>query len=228
MVVEWHEVLGLEVAVTFTAEDAAAWRSFQAKAASPTFARQFAVYHHFRQLGWLLKPGLNYGAHYVLYRGSAAHFHSEYVVYVQDADEPLAWCTIQTLTRIAADVKKTVLVCDVTVASGSSPSLIGSAEGDAKSNESVSEEPGLTYGVYYFHGTQYTVEAVAIRFWDASLATGLSTESLLQPYAFQSQPVLLKKPKKPKKPKKRNQTKRPKGQQEAATAASSAPTKPSS
>ncbi|RLN38045.1 hypothetical protein BBJ28_00001083 [Nothophytophthora sp. Chile5] len=198
MVVEWHEVLGLEVAVTFTAEDDAVWRTFQARA-----------------------------SHYVLYRGSAAHFHSEYIVYVQDADGPLAWCTIQTLTRIAADVKKTVLVCDVAVASGSSPYLIGSADGDMKSGESISEEPGLTHGVYYFHDTQYTVEAVAIRFWDASFAAGLSTESL-QPYAFQSQPVLLKKPKKPKKLKKRNQTKRPEGQQEVDTVTDAALTKPSS
>lgn len=132
------------------------------------------MYQHFRQLGWTPKPGLNYGAHYVLYQGSADEYHSEYVVYVQ-LEGVSSWNTIQTLTRIAADVKKTVLLCTVTVALATS----------------TKDDPAeLTFGVYVFHDVQYMVEAIAIRFWEASEVDDP------QSCTFQPQPILSKKPKK--------------------------------
>ncbi|KAG6977105.1 hypothetical protein JG688_00000689 [Phytophthora aleatoria] len=169
------------------------WERF--KSSSTTFVRNFIAYHHFRRLGWAPKSGLNYGAHYVLYRGSATDFHSEYIVYVQDEEEDSSWNTIQSLTRIAADVKKTVLLCTVTAATRAS-------------EESGSVDTDLTFGVYNFHDVQYTVEAIAIRFWDPSIADGA------QSYTFQQQPVI---PKKPKTAKKKNRAKRPKRQLEGET-----------
>ncbi|CEG42476.1 tRNA splicing endonuclease SEN2 [Plasmopara halstedii] len=130
------------------------WKKFESSSA--TFARNLAVYHHFRHLGWILKSGLNYGAHYVLYQGSAATYHSQYIVYVHDEDKAISWNTIQSLTRIAADVKKTVLLCTATILS--------------KESNSIALDTNPTFGVYSFHDVQYIVEAVAIRFWDASLA----------------------------------------------------------
>ncbi|KAK1944646.1 tRNA-splicing endonuclease subunit Sen2 [Phytophthora citrophthora] len=150
--------------------------------ASPTFERHAVVYQHFRHLGWTPKPGLNYGAHYVLYHGSAAEFHSEYIVYVQ-LEEVSSWNTIQTLTRIAVDVKKTALLCTVTTTSTTS---------------TTNYPADLTFGVYVFHDVQYMVEAVAIRFWDASAADDP------QSCIFQPQPVL------PKKKTKKKRAKRPK------------------
>ncbi|ETL85586.1 tRNA-intron endonuclease [Phytophthora nicotianae] len=161
------------------------WERFNSL--SVAFVRNFIVYQHFRHLDWIPKSGLNYGVHYVLYRGSATEFHSEYIVYVQD--EASSWNTIQSLTRIAADVKKTVLLCTVTA------EITGSEDSPAD----------LTFGVYSFHDVQYTVEAIAIRFWDPSIADGP------QSYTFQQQPVL---PKKPKTVKKKNRAKRPKHQLE--------------
>ncbi|KAG7381939.1 hypothetical protein PHYPSEUDO_005466 [Phytophthora pseudosyringae] len=171
------------------------------KSSSATFARHFAVYQHFRRLGWMPKPGLNYGAHYVLYRGSAAEFHSEYVVYVQDEGEVSSWNTIQSLTRIAADVKKTVLLC--TVSTAAAPACEGGIETDA----------ALTSGTYRFHDVQFTVEAIAIRFWDASIADDPPS------YTFQPQPVL---PKKSNAAKKKHRAKRPKCQLEGEALTGSA------
>ncbi|KAG6618666.1 tRNA-intron endonuclease [Phytophthora cinnamomi] len=170
------------------------WSRFESSSA--TFTRHFAVYQHYRRLGWTPKPGLNYGAQFVLYRGSAAEFHSEYVVYVQDGDEAASWNTIQSLTRIAADVKKTVLLCTVAV---------GQTLNDSSVTAADRPPTDLTFGLYCFHDVQYTVEAVAIRFWDASIADSS------QSYAFQPQPVL---PKKKKTARKRNRAKRPKRQVE--------------
>jgi hypothetical protein len=158
--------------------------------------RHFVVYQHFRRLGWTPRPGLNYGAHYVLYRGSATEFHSEYVVYVQDGEAASSWNTIQSLTRIAADVKKTVLLCTVTRQQVATPAT----------NAPASD---LTFGAYTLHDVQHTVEAVAIRFWDASVADSPEASS------FQPQPLL---PKKATAATKKNRNKRPKRHREGAKA----------
>ncbi|OWZ17782.1 TRNA-intron endonuclease [Phytophthora megakarya] len=163
------------------------WETFQRS--SETFVTHFVVYQHFRHLGWIPKSGLNYGAHFALYRGSAAEFHSEYVVYVQESENASSWNTIQSLTRIAADVKKTVLLCTVTAASATTETTTGNTN--------------LTFGMYSFHDVQYTVEAIAIRFWDTSIADDPKS------YAFHPQPVL---PKKVKSGKKKIRAKPPKHQ----------------
>ncbi|CAH0490531.1 unnamed protein product [Peronospora farinosa] len=160
------------------------WERLQSSSA--TFTTIFVIYQHFRRLGWIPRPGLNYGAHYVLYRGSAAEFHSEYVVYVQDDGESLSWNQIQSLTRIAADVKKTVLLCTVAI---KEPTADVSIDNDVRSNGNLpaTGNNDLTFGTYSFHGIQYTVRAIAIRFWDATIANQLRS------HTFLPQPVLPKK-----------------------------------
>jgi|UniRef100_K3WRN1 tRNA splicing endonuclease len=158
----------------------------------PGFQRQFVVQYHFREQGWVLKSGLNYGAHHVLYRGAPDAYHSEYIVYVKEVQE-LPWVVVQALTRVAADVKKTVLICEV-AATQCSPS-------------SIQESPTLTHGHYEFVGHAFEFTAIAIRFMDVALPDGAqapkagATLSLSSPFAFQPQPVVLKK-KRNKKPKK--------------------------
>ncbi|CAI5735424.1 unnamed protein product [Peronospora destructor] len=156
------------------------------KSSSATFPRTFVVYQHFRRRGWIPKPGLNYGARYVLYRGPAAEFHSEYVVYVQDDGETSSWNQIQSLTRIAADVKKTVLLCTVTNEKATADASI---ENDVRStvNSPAAGDNDLTFGTYSFHGIRYTVRAIAIRFWDATIANEPRS------YTFLPQPILPKK-----------------------------------
>ena len=46
---------------------------------SSSFGVSYAVYHHFRSKGWLPRPGLAYGAHYVLYERHPAFVHARYV-----------------------------------------------------------------------------------------------------------------------------------------------------
>jgi hypothetical protein len=150
------------------------------------FQTQFVLYQHFRHLGWRVKPGLNYGAHYVLYRGSAVKFHSEYIVYVQAADgsvdaPSVSWNVVQTLTRVAADVKKTVLLCEVTA----SPTL---SELSGTSNTA----PSLTFGLYEFHGRHFSVNAIAMRFWDVGDAALHAAEATSEAFDFHPQSMMLK------------------------------------
>ncbi|CAI5712211.1 unnamed protein product [Hyaloperonospora brassicae] len=160
------------------------WQRFERSSA--TFTQMFVTYQHFRRRGWTPRPGLNYGAHYVLYRGSAAAFHSEYVVYVQRDGEALSWNSMQSLTRIAADVKKTVLLCTVTSDKASADAVMPQSSSSLVDPPSAASDACLTSGTYSFHGIQYTFEAVAIRFWDAA------TAGERQSYTFEPQPVLQK------------------------------------
>ncbi|TYZ65863.1 hypothetical protein PybrP1_004660, partial [[Pythium] brassicae (nom. inval.)] len=159
------------------AEHESLWRLFQSIGLGQEqfdisdFQVHFVVQFHLRELGWTLRSGLNYGGHYVLYRGAASAFHSEYIAYVKGADAPLSWGVLQALTRVAADVKKTVLV-----------------------NNSKS----LTEGEYEFFGRRFRFSAVAIRFWDVAGADAQPAPGGEQSwsFAFQPQPTLSKKLKK--------------------------------
>ncbi|KAF1320367.1 Trna-intron endonuclease, partial [Globisporangium splendens] len=163
----------------------------------PCFQRQFVVQYHFREQGWVLKSGLNYGAHHVLYRGAADAYHSEYIVYVKESHE-FPWAVVQALTRVAADVKKTVLICEV-----------ATANAPQSSEASLYENPTLTHGHYEFFGHAFEFTAIAIRFMDVALLDGAQAPKVgatlsSSPFAFQPQPIVLKK-KRNKKPKKQPQ-----------------------
>lgn len=137
---------------------------------SPQFQALFVLQLHFRRLQWRLKSGLNYGAHYVLYRGPVNEVHSEYIAYLQSDAQPLAWVTLQALTRVAADVKKTLLLCQVT---------------QEEDIETMALTPKTEFlrGVYCIHGRTYTLQVSAMRFWDPTATS----------FVFQPQPTVRKK-----------------------------------
>ncbi|GAB9464437.1 Trna-intron endonuclease [Globisporangium polare] len=170
------------------------YERFSSASPAQHFQRHFVVQLHFRQLGWVLKSGLNYGSHYVLYRGAASEFHSEYIVYVKGSQkEQLSWGVVQALTRVAADVKKTVLLCDVACEELNDG---GDTEesGDHRDPVTTSDESTLTEGRYAFYGQRFHLTAVAIRFWDVAGADSQTAEQQShQSFAFQPQPVLFKK-----------------------------------
>jgi tRNA-intron lyase len=170
----------------------AVWEDFAA--ASSSFVSHYIVYHHFRRLGWLLRSGLNYGAQFVLYRGDPDTFHSEYIVYVSSGDATSQWHALQARTRVAEDVKKTVLLCEVSVgdSSGEDTPVMRGRDGNG-GRDPVME----TTGRYEIHGIVYALDAVLIRSWDPA-----TVDDDRVSYTFTPQPMLLKKPKRaPKKPK---------------------------
>ncbi|OQS00545.1 hypothetical protein ACHHYP_03397 [Achlya hypogyna] len=79
----------------------------------PDFAVRYALYHHYRSAGWIVQSGLAYGTLYALYRESPDVVHSEYLVYLDPANKPMSWNSMQVLTRLSEDVKKTILLCQL-------------------------------------------------------------------------------------------------------------------
>ncbi|KAF0700770.1 Aste57867_8723 [Aphanomyces stellatus] len=112
----------------------AAWDAFTS--ADATFPARYVAYAHFRDAGWLVQSGLLYGVTYSLYRRSPDVVHSEYMVYVHASPTSLSWHALQMLTRLAEDVKKTVVLFQVlpvplssTAASSSTAAIVDVCSG---------------------------------------------------------------------------------------------------
>ncbi|KAK3262511.1 hypothetical protein CYMTET_28637 [Cymbomonas tetramitiformis] len=98
-----------------------AWAEFIRIRAS--FVMLFVAFRHFRRKRWLPRSGLQYGAHFVLYRRHPSECHSDYVAVVLDSQstsEPLplapaagehfpAWTDVQATGRTALQVSKSLL-----------------------------------------------------------------------------------------------------------------------
>ncbi|ETV92778.1 tRNA-intron endonuclease [Aphanomyces invadans] len=102
----------------------AMWAAFTS--ADDSFPSRYTAYALYRSRGWIVQSGLLYGVTFVLYRMSPDIVHAEYMVYVHDTTSScaLSWQLLQMLTRLAEDVKKTVLVCEVQRASDWDASLM--------------------------------------------------------------------------------------------------------
>lgn len=85
------------------------------------FAVDYAIYHHFRCKGWVVKSGENYGANYLLYRKGPPVDHSQYAILIVCDDneaEQLGssnynWQSMFTFHRVLQSVNKEMVVASV-------------------------------------------------------------------------------------------------------------------
>lgn len=89
------------------------------------FALKYKVFSHFKDQGFVVKGGANYGLDFSVYRRPPQFCHSEICCYVVNATEPFVdgkynpqngqvnWQQLTTLTRVMPDVMKTLLLCYV-------------------------------------------------------------------------------------------------------------------
>ena len=87
-----------------------------------SFLVHYAVYHHFRSLGWVVKPGIKFCVDYLLYKRGPVFHHAEFAVmivpvYEETVDRersprplpnsgPLSWQWFSTVNRANAQVMK--------------------------------------------------------------------------------------------------------------------------
>eukprot|EP01024_Parvocaulis_polyphysoides_P061761 TRINITY_DN6881_c1_g1_i1.p1 TRINITY_DN6881_c1_g1~~TRINITY_DN6881_c1_g1_i1.p1 ORF type:complete len:255 (-),score=21.99 TRINITY_DN6881_c1_g1_i1:291-1055(-) len=84
-----------------------------------SFLSSYAIYKHYRSLGWLVRAGIQYGGEYVLYRGHPGCFHSDYIVLPIPLSplHKISWQQIQVGQRLAGNVRKKLLLVYVYVPS---------------------------------------------------------------------------------------------------------------
>lgn len=109
------------------------------------FVISYAVYHHFRSLGWIVRSGVKFGVDYLLYNRGPVFSHAEFaVVIIPSYDHPYwseteerrdrsarkqarSWWWLHCVNRVQAQVKKSLVVCYVEVPP---PSDVANAEHD--------------------------------------------------------------------------------------------------
>mmetsp|Transcript_12825 Transcript_12825/g.24360 ORF Transcript_12825/g.24360 Transcript_12825/m.24360 type:complete len:143 (+) Transcript_12825:3-431(+) len=104
------------------------------------FVEMYCAYRHFRKKGWLPRSGLQYGAHFVLYRKHPSQVHSDYTVVVMLEVGPnesspqegftsecnMTWIEVSAAARLSAQVSKKLILlylqtqpgCDMTQIEG--------------------------------------------------------------------------------------------------------------
>lgn len=97
------------------------------------FLVSYAVYHHFRSLGWVVRSGVKFGVDYLLYNRGPVFSHAEFAVVVIpsyshpywsetearraqcDRNQTRSWWWLHCVNRVQAQVKKSLVICYVDV-----------------------------------------------------------------------------------------------------------------
>lgn len=82
------------------------------------FLIQYSVYHHYRSLGWTVKPAVKFGVDWLLYKRGPVFSHAEFSIVVTPSpsaktgdDKP--WWWLHMLSRVNGQVKKTIILAYV-------------------------------------------------------------------------------------------------------------------
>lgn len=96
------------------------------------FLLSYVVYHHFRSLGWVVRPGIKFGVDHLLYNRGPVFAHAEFAVIILpsytdaywDSTAELqaktkkskkSWWWLHCVNRVQAQVKKTLVLAYVEV-----------------------------------------------------------------------------------------------------------------
>jgi len=89
----------------------ALWRKFNQS--NPNFCEEYAVYHHFRSKGWVVKDGTKFGVEFLLYQEGPAFFHAQYSVKIVSENSPMTWKTLSGLNRVTESTSKELLLAEI-------------------------------------------------------------------------------------------------------------------
>ena len=97
------------------------------------FLLQYVVYHHFRSLGWVVRPGIKFAVDWLLYLRGPVFSHAEFAVIVLPAythpywrctqellkstkkKESRSWWWLHCVNRVQSQVRKSLVICYVEV-----------------------------------------------------------------------------------------------------------------
>lgn len=112
------------------------------------FLVQYVVYHHFRSLGWVVRPGMKFAVDWLLYLRGPVFSHAEFAIIVLPAYTHLYWRSTQELqkstkekeskswwwlhcvNRVQSQVRKSLVICYVEVP----PPRAGTALAESKAS----------------------------------------------------------------------------------------------
>ncbi|KAL6722234.1 tRNA splicing endonuclease subunit sen2 [Lecanora helva] len=131
------------------------------------FLLSYATYHHFRSLGWVVRPGMKFGVDWLLYLRGPVFHHAEFAVVVLPSytdgywrqteeresetrkKEKRTWWWLHCVNRVQSQVRKSLVVCYVEVPS-------------PKRLEEAGEGEGVDIGAFW---GMYRVREVVVKRW---------------------------------------------------------------
>ncbi|KAJ4416166.1 tRNA splicing endonuclease subunit sen2 [Gnomoniopsis sp. IMI 355080] len=112
------------------------------------FLVNYAVYHHFRSLGWVPRPGVKFGVDWLLYMRGPVFDHAEYGLVVLPSYKRLTWHQLMGVNRVLSKVFKSLVLVYVDIPS---PTALEQGEG------------GLAAGL-----SQYKLREVMVKRWSSN------------------------------------------------------------
>lgn len=112
------------------------------------FLLQYVVYHHFRSLGWVVRPGIKFAVDWLLYLRGPVFSHAEFAIIVLPAythphwrstqqlqkltkdKESKSWWWLHCVNRVQSQVRKSLVICYVEVP----PPATGTAVAESKTS----------------------------------------------------------------------------------------------
>lgn len=96
---------------------------------SAPFLISYVAYHHFRSLGWVVRPGIKFGVDYLLYQRGPAFAHAQFAIIVvpsfghaywrgrQEAEKEgkKSWWWLHAVNRVQSQVLKNLVIAFVEV-----------------------------------------------------------------------------------------------------------------
>ncbi|GEQ72284.1 hypothetical protein JCM33374_g5971 [Metschnikowia sp. JCM 33374] len=81
------------------------------------FLLDYAVYHHFRSMGWCVRSGIKFGCDMLLYKRGPPFMHAEYAILVipNNGEEWTTWEDFMAIARVVSGVKKTLVLAYVDI-----------------------------------------------------------------------------------------------------------------
>ncbi|PNS16512.1 tRNA-intron endonuclease [Sphaceloma murrayae] len=118
----------------------------QSNAISPDnpFLMSYVVYHHYRSMGWVVRPGAKFACDWLLYNRGPVFSHAEFAIVIvpeypgggtASSEEMICaakkkWWDFHCTNRVQSQVRKTLVLCYVQVPKRILPSLEGKANPD--------------------------------------------------------------------------------------------------
>jgi len=144
------------------------------------FLLSYTVYHHFRSLGWVVRPGIKFAVDWLLYLRGPVFSHAEFAVIVLPAythpywretevrrketgkKEGKSWWWLHRINRVQSQVRKSLVLVYVEVPPPSVlPCVLSEAEMEAGERKGVQEEE-MNIGKFL---KQYKVRELVMKRW---------------------------------------------------------------
>lgn len=146
------------------------------------FLLSYAVYHHFRSLGWVVRPGIKFAVDYLLYNRGPVFSHAEFAVIILPAyTDPYwhstptivektkkiskSWWWLHCVNRVQSQVRKSLLLVYVNVPPPSTSSIAPNPSGCKESPpEKSAIQPDATMDITSLL-KQYEIRELTVRRW---------------------------------------------------------------